>query len=190
LSHSVERLAAGLFKNYWFSIVFVGLSSIALIVLGIVYLNGCLNFQKALDTSLLINDSENYQQSTTDFDARQWRVMTNFRLEKGARYSVKIVPSSDPWYDYDKQKYPATPNGFINAELGDKPVFQTRRYRDKPMYKVLGRIEPGGREVFEIGCKAEITADSDGLLVLFINDTYGFYHNNVGKGKIKIKRID
>ena len=64
---------------------------------------------------------------------------------------------------------PAGPAGFSSLKLS--PWVPLRRHLSEPWFKLMGRIDDAGNEIFAIGSgPTTYKAKSDGELFLYVND--------------------
>ena len=131
------------------------------------------------------------------FDTRQPAFNTGVRVEKGGVYEVTLTVTDKhgaelnsivgPWEDW---LIKASPDGYDNPS-DESFVHWFRKYPDYPIFKVLGKVETSGQQVFEIGRKGTFVADADGNLILFVNDVIGFYAiNNEGWATVTVQRLE
>ena len=121
-----------------------------------------------------------------EFEPNNVCFSTGVMVRKGQKYLVTVTETT-PFRD---KNINASPDGFDNKSEGDGIMFWPRISREHKMFTVLGSIEPGDGELIEIGSNGRFVADSDGVLVLFVNDVIGFYANNRGSAKVKVTRLD
>lgn len=136
--------------------------------------------------------------SNQAFDIGSIAFSTDVLVEQGAKYRVELTPVSEKWEDSDIKSTPAgwealpSPEGLW--EWFKRPfliaAIKVRREPQHEMFQVLGRIEPGGKQVYGLEeMKKGFTADTNGVLMLFVNDVKGMYFNNEGRAKVKVARV-
>jgi hypothetical protein len=117
------------------------------------------------------------------FDTAHPLQPTPLILKRGEQYRIKAVPHA-PWKDKDLS---ATPEGVDEPSCRQQMVGWWRRDPTQPWFRLIGSIGPDAATTFPIGNEGIIRPDRDGRLYLFVNDVFGFYHNNVGTAEITVE---
>lgn len=131
---------------------------------------------------------------------------TGVPVAEGETYRI-LVSVAEPWFD---KSIPAGPDGLAYEDFGSRLAMMLavplRRHISQDWFAVMAKIEPdglnsralelrrvegteaAGNETWE----AEFTADANGELFLYVNDTVlfgytGFYGNNRGSARIAIE---
>lgn len=121
----------------------------------------------------------------------------------------RLVLAKDPWnasglsvqpgerYRFDvevrevlKDKdLPATPAGLRDTPGWMKAMGFLRRSRDHAWFALLGSAGRSSSGRFLVGAGGEWTAPLAGELHFYVNDSWGFYHNNQGRVAITVTRL-
>ncbi len=124
-------------------------------------------------TTVLVKSKE--EPVPIPFEADNPCLATGIMLEEGARYLVSVSPTTPATtYDWRDGRIPASPEGFT-AWWGTAELIlfaPARRSWSEPWYRLMGRVGNTGKQRFGIGeGPHKFTAERDGELFLFVNDT-------------------
>jgi hypothetical protein len=138
--------------------------------------------------------------STVHFFTKEMNHDTGIRLEAGASYTVGVTILSN-WMDssiaINEDGGALNELGFSNTLMPLELVGVTRRSRDNQWFELMLEQPSCSRQsligVSELSYNDttgsySFTASCDGNLNLFVNDSYGFYSNNIGYANIALKR--
>lgn len=140
--------------------------------------------------------------STVHFFTKELSHDTGIQLQSGANYAVAITILSN-WMDSDIAFNDAgdalDERGFSNGLMPFELIGLTRRSRSNQWFELMlqqpncsGDSLTGVNELNydEESRQYSFTAKCDGKLSLFVNDSYGFYGNNVGYATIELSRVN
>ena len=195
LVFQMERGFTWIFKTKTRSYIIAGLLCIPLAILGYTQLSYSYVYssviskgeEEAIRLSVTTGlELQPFEHQVDDFKASDVVFSTNIQVKSGEKYNISLSQFEKDWKDWQDWNIEASPSGFKKRSK-EKWFMQPRRDPSLPVFQVLAKIEPNG-QIFAIGEGGEITADSDGLLVLFVNDVRGFYGNNKGRANVGVTR--
>jgi hypothetical protein len=138
--------------------------------------------------------------STVHFFTKEVNHDTGIRLEAGADYTVGVTILSN-WTDssvaINEDGGALNELGFSNTLMPLEFVGLSRRSRDNHWFELMLEQPSCSRQslvgVSELSYddasgNYSFTASCDGNLNLFVNDSYGFYGNNIGYANISLRR--
>lgn len=141
------------------------------------------------------------QQKTLHFFTNIPNFDTGISLQSGQRYQLDIKLLSnwiDSYIEINNNNRPLDEKGFTNDLMPYEWLGLTRRSRAHNWFELM---------LVQMNCKGEslrgvsdldvdtvtgnysFVAACDGNLTLFVNDSYGFYSNNVGYANIAVSRV-
>jgi hypothetical protein len=140
--------------------------------------------------------------SSVHFFTKEMNHDTGIRLQAGADYTVGVTILSN-WIDssiaLNDDGETLNELGFSNALMPLELIGLTRRSRDNQWFELMLEQPSCGKQsrtgVSELSYddatgSYSFTASCDGNLTLFVNDSYGFYGNNIGYANIALKRTN
>lgn len=155
-------------------------------------------FQSA-DSGMALNAGE---ASNVHFFTKEVLHDTGIALSSGAAYSLDVKILSN-WMDSDIELNeggsPLDERGFDNSLIPLELLGLSKRARDNNWFELMlvqpkcsGQSLKGVTELDfnEQTGSYDFTASCDGSLSLFVNDTYGFYGNNLGYANIAVSRVN
>jgi hypothetical protein len=113
---------------------------------------------------------------------KQWND-THIMMSKGETYYFE---SSGSWQDSSTT---CDANGYISTGLLLRLTEWLRRFPKANWFALIGAISHSEKNFFEIGHKATITIEQEGLFSGFANDVSLMYGNNSGEIELTIKRL-
>ncbi len=140
------------------------------------------------------------ESANTHFFTSEMNHDSGIALEAGGRYAVNITILSN-WIDSDiatnEADQPLDETGFANSLMPWDWVGLTRRSKQHNWFELMlkqpgcgGAVGVSDLEFDESAGHYNFTADCSGQLQLFVNDTIGFYGNNVGYANIQVSRLN
>ena len=140
------------------------------------------------------------ESANTHFFTREMNHDSGIALEAGGRYAVGITILSN-WIDSDidsnESDQPLDERGFSNSLMPWDWLGLTRRSQQHNWFELMlkqpgcsGALGVSDLEFNENDGSYNFTADCSGRLQLFVNDTIGFYGNNVGYANITVSRLN
>ena len=148
-------------------------------------------WQATIQTSLAMNPAEPKKIELEkirdfvefEFDTRNSLQATPVWLEKDNEYRITTTVKT-AWFDRDHK---AGPEGIDPETESDtmKRFGFTRRVPDEPWFMLLGLVGDSSTPI-AIGKADLIQPYQSGRLYLFVNDTFGCYHNNKGTATIRV----
>lgn len=155
-------------------------------------------FQSA-DSGVPLNAGE---ASNVHFFTKEVLHDTGIALNSGADYSLSVTILSN-WMDKDiavnESGIPLNERGFDNSLMPIELLSLGKRARENNWFELMlvqpkcsGQSLKGVTELEfnDETASYDFTASCDGSLSLFVNDTYGFYGNNVGYANIAVSRVN
>ena len=126
---------------------------------------------------------------------------TGINLQFGARYTMDISILSywiDQIYDQNENGEPINEMGFANSVMRYEWLTSTKRSPDHNWFELMlyqsrcSRNSLRGVSDLEVDDSGSynFVAACDGELTLFVNDSRGFYGNNVGYANISLSRLN
>ncbi len=146
---------------------------------------------------LAIGDS-----TSVDFFTSVANVNTGITLESGRTYSLQLVILSnwvDGWIEENENGETLNELGFANTLMPLSILGIARRSRQHQWFELMlyqPRCKGDSlRGVSDLNRDAtsgqyQFVATCDGTLTLFVNDSYGFYSNNLGYANIAVSRVN
>jgi hypothetical protein len=135
---------------------------------------------KLLIAQIKIVLNENDSTIVTIIAKNKWN-HTEILLEAGKKYKFEVMEEIDlrDWY------IKTDANGFRKWYMW---IYEKlRRVPEANWFTLIGTIDESLDKYFIIGKSREFTPTVSGELVCFVNDVNGFYFNNSGLVKLKIK---
>ena len=127
---------------------------------------------------------------------------TGIALQSGASYTLNMAILSnwiDSYIDTNEDELPLDERGFADSQMPYEFVKYVKRSRQHRWFELM-LYQPNCRDaslkgVSDLSFDAQSTsynfvASCDGKLTLFVNDSPGFYSNNVGYANIALSRIN
>ena len=127
---------------------------------------------------------------------------TGINLQSGANYSLDITILSywiDSHIEKNEDQESIDERGFANSVMPYEFLGLTRRSKEHRWFELMLYQSRCSREslrgISELNVNGEngsynFTAACDGELTLFVNDSHGFYGNNVGYANITLSRVN
>jgi len=169
------------------------------LIIGAATVTGCntagIPFFTTNDTSAVLAAGES---ANTHFFTSEMNHDSGIALEAGARYTVDITILSH-WIDSDietnEADQPLDEKGFANSLMPWQWTGLTRRSQSHNWFELM--LKQPGCSVLGVSDLENndnggynFTANCSGQLRLFVNDTVGFYGNNVGYANITVSRLN
>ncbi|MDD9891783.1 MAG: hypothetical protein OXU66_11325 [Gammaproteobacteria bacterium] len=146
--------------------------------------------------SLNVGEAKNVHFFTKDpnFD-------TGINLQSGARYAMDIKILSywiDSYIEENENREPLDERGFANSVMPFEFLASTKRVNGSRWFELMLYQSRCSRESLRGVTELEVdesgsynfVATCDGELTLFVNDSHGFYSNNVGYANIALSRVN
>jgi hypothetical protein len=127
---------------------------------------------------------------------------TGVALQAGSKYQFEITLLSH-WQDGDisanEHDEPLNAYGFANSVMPFEPISLFKRSRHHNWFELMLMQPNCKRESLrgisdlnfdEASGSYNFVATCDGKLTLFVNDSYGFYGNNLGFASISLSRVN
>lgn len=113
---------------------------------------------------------------------------TGIDLRKGAQYLLEVIPPESRWTDG------IGPWNYDSDANGAQPVLLSlsgflKRCRSARWFTLIGARGKDKRQLFPIGKRLTLNAESDFRLFCFANDFWLMYWNNSGKLDLQVTRI-
>ncbi|MFT4861609.1 MAG: hypothetical protein ACI95C_000819 [Pseudohongiellaceae bacterium] len=178
----------------------IALKSIAL-TLGAVAISSCsipgITLFATNDSGATLTTGES---ANTHFFTHEMNHDSGIALEAGGRYAMDITILSN-WTDSNiatnESDQPLDETGFANSLMPWDWVGLTRRSKQHNWFELMlkqpgcgGALGVSDLEFDETAGHYNFTADCSGRLQLFVNDSIGFYGNNVGYANITVSRLN
>jgi len=126
---------------------------------------------------------------------------TGINLQSGARYVMDIAILSywiDSYIEENENQEPLDERGFANSVMPFEFLAATKRVNGSRWFELMLYQSRCSRESLRGVTELEVdesgsynfVAACDGELTLFVNDSRGFYSNNVGYANIALSRVN
>lgn len=140
--------------------------------------------------------------STAHFFTKEVNHDTGIHLDSGTEYEISVTILSN-WIDgniaTNEDGKPLTEKGFDNSQMPYEFMGLTRRSRENNWFELMLEQPACSKQsrqgVSELNQNQEtgsysFTASCSGKLNLFVNDSFGFYGNNIGYANIALSRVN
>lgn len=127
---------------------------------------------------------------------------TGIALQSGGSYTLTMAILSnwiDSYIDTNEDEMPLNERGFADSQMPYEFVSHLKRSRQHRWFELM-LYQPNCKEAslkgvsdlnFDVESKTyDFVASCDGNLTLFVNDSPGFYGNNVGYANISLSRVN
>lgn len=145
---------------------------------------------------LNVGDTSNFHFFTNDpnFD-------TGINLQSGSHYVMDITILSywaDSYIEKNGDREQLNESGFANSLMPLEFLALTKRSHDHHWFELMLYQSRCSRDSLHGVTELEVDKDGsynfvavcDGELTLFVNDTFGFYSNNIGYASISLSRLN
>lgn len=174
-----------------------------LFILSYTFLTAC-----AVPPITLFSDTDGGQQlesgesSTLHFFTNISNFDTGVSLNSGETYMIDVAILGhwiDAYIEENENGHELDETGFANSVMPFQFLGMTRRSRNHRWFELMMYQPNCGREslrgITDLNSDEEsgsyrFVANCDGNLRLFVNDSPGFYNNNVGYANIKLSRVN
>ncbi|NKB32859.1 MAG: hypothetical protein GKR91_07150 [Pseudomonadales bacterium] len=141
------------------------------------------------------------QASNVHFFTKDPSFDTGIDLQSGARYALDITILSywiDSHIEENENNEPLDERGFANSVMPFEFVAATKRSNSHRWFELMLYQSRCSRDSLRGVTELEVdesgsynfVAACDGELTLFVNDSHGFYSNNVGYANISLSRVN
>ena len=142
------------------------------------------------------------EQTNFHFFTKDPNYDTGINLQSGANYTLDITILSywiDSYIEKNEDQEPLDERGFANSVMPYEFLGLPRRSKEHRWFELMLYQSRCSREsirgITELRVNEEdgsynFTAACDGELTLFVNDSHGFYGNNVGYANIALSRVN
>lgn len=141
------------------------------------------------------------ESTNVHFFTRNPNFNTGINLQSGSRYEMDITILSywiDSYIDRNENDEPLDERGFANSLMPLELLASTKRSWDHRWFELMLYQSRCSRQSLYGVTDLEVDEDGsynfvaacDGELTLFVNDSHGFYGNNVGYANISLSRVN